>query len=160
MCGLTNWEMAGRKAPPKGVKANVGRSLWTPHTFKNLNDAKVRLIASGPAASHSIIVTEDNRCLAFGRNDKGKRYMPLYMITVYHIVILFFLIEICILKADYYSFCTSITNLQSTSYKIKAYIQNKGQNQVQNPLTNQPLSFKVIHASLLVIVTILFTIED
>ncbi|KYM75935.1 PREDICTED: protein RCC2 homolog [Atta cephalotes] len=72
MCGLTNWEMAGRKAPPKGVKANVGRSLWTPHTFKNLNDAKVRLIASGPAASHSIIVTEDNRCLAFGRNDKGQ----------------------------------------------------------------------------------------
>lgn len=72
MCGLTNWEMAGRKAPPKGVKANVGRSLWTPHTFKNLNDARVRLIASGPAASHSIIVTEDNKCLAFGRNDKGK----------------------------------------------------------------------------------------
>lgn len=71
MCGLTNWEMAGRKAPPKGVKANVGRSLWTPHTFKNLN-ARVRLIASGPAASHSIIVTEDNKCLAFGRNDKGK----------------------------------------------------------------------------------------
>lgn len=74
MCGLTNWEMAGRKAPPKGVKANVGRSLWTPHTFKNLNDARVRLIASGPAASHSIIITEDNKCLAFGRNDKGKRY--------------------------------------------------------------------------------------
>jgi len=82
MCGLTNWEMAGRKAPPKGVKANVGRSLWTPHTFKNLNDARVRLIASGPAASHSIIVTEDNRCLAFGRNDKGKRYVSFYAITV------------------------------------------------------------------------------
>lgn len=74
MCGLTNWEMAGRKAPPKGVKANVGRSLWTPHTFKNLNNARVRLIASGPAASHSIIVTEDDKCLAFGRNDKGKLY--------------------------------------------------------------------------------------
>ncbi|XP_029155280.1 protein RCC2 homolog [Nylanderia fulva] len=72
MCGLTNWEMAGRKAPPKGVKANVGRSLWTPHTFKNLNNAKIRLIASGPAASHSIIVTEDDKCLAFGRNDKGQ----------------------------------------------------------------------------------------
>ncbi|XP_043603285.1 protein RCC2 homolog [Bombus pyrosoma] len=72
MCGLTNWDMAGRKAPPKGVKVNVGRSLWTPHTFKNLNGARVRLVASGPAASHSIIVTEDNRCLAFGRNDKGQ----------------------------------------------------------------------------------------
>nr|XP_034185599.1 protein RCC2 homolog [Osmia lignaria] len=72
MCGLTNWDMAGRKAPPKGVKVNVGRSLWTPHTFKNLNGSRVRLVASGPAASHSIIVTEDNRCLAFGRNDKGQ----------------------------------------------------------------------------------------
>lgn len=71
MCGLTNWDIAGRKAPPKGAKANVGRSLWTPHTFKNLNGAKVRLVASGPAASHSVIVTEDNRCLVFGRNDKG-----------------------------------------------------------------------------------------
>lgn len=77
MCGLTNWEMAGRKAPPKGVKANVGRSLWTPHTFKNLNNARIRLIASGPAASHSIIVTEDDRCLAFGRNDKGKYYIAI-----------------------------------------------------------------------------------
>lgn len=73
MCGLTNWGMAGRKAPPKGVKANVGRSLWTPHTFKNLNNARVRLIASGPSASHSIVVTEDNRCLTFGKNDKGKQ---------------------------------------------------------------------------------------
>lgn len=72
MCGLTNWEMAGRKAPPKGVKANVGRSLWLPHTFKNLNGQKVRMVASGPASSHSIIVTEDNKCLAFGRNDKGQ----------------------------------------------------------------------------------------
>lgn len=83
MCGLTNWEMAGRKAPPKGVKANVGRSLWTPHTFKNLNNARVRLIASGPAASHSIIVTEDDRCLAFGRNDKGKLYIMCYRKKLY-----------------------------------------------------------------------------
>lgn len=71
MCGLTNWEMAGRKAPPKGVIANVGKSLWLPHTFKNLNGTRIRLVASGPASSHSIIVTEDNRCLAMGRNDKG-----------------------------------------------------------------------------------------
>ncbi|CAG5104364.1 Similar to rcc2: Protein RCC2 homolog (Xenopus laevis) [Cotesia congregata] len=72
MCGLTNWEMAGRKAPPKGVKANVGRSLWSPHTFKNLNGARVRLIASGPSSAHNVIVTEDNRCLVFGKNDKGQ----------------------------------------------------------------------------------------
>ncbi|XP_015607947.1 protein RCC2 homolog [Cephus cinctus] len=72
MCGLTNWDMAGRKAPPKSVKVNIGRNLWTPHTFENLNGTRVRLVASGPAASHSIIVTEDNRCLAFGRNDKGQ----------------------------------------------------------------------------------------
>ena len=72
MCGLTNWDIAGRKAPPKGAsKVSIGRSLWTPHTFKNLNGARVRLVASGPAASHSVIVTEDNRCLVFGRNDKG-----------------------------------------------------------------------------------------
>ncbi|XP_066591146.1 protein RCC2 homolog isoform X1 [Prorops nasuta] len=74
MCGLTNWDMAGRKAPPKGMKVNIGRSLWTPHTFKNLNGIRVRLVASGPAASHSILVTEDNRCLAFGRNDKDDVY--------------------------------------------------------------------------------------
>ncbi|XP_046424109.1 protein RCC2 homolog isoform X1 [Neodiprion virginianus] len=72
MCGLTNWDMSGRKAPPKGVKATVGRSLWTPHTFKNLEGTRVRLVASGPAASHNVVVTEDNRCLVFGRNDKGQ----------------------------------------------------------------------------------------
>lgn len=70
MCGLTNWDVSGRKAPPKGAKM-VGRNLWTPHTFKNLNGARVRLVASGPSASHCVIVTEDNRCLVFGRNDKG-----------------------------------------------------------------------------------------
>ncbi|XP_058801470.1 protein RCC2 homolog isoform X2 [Phymastichus coffea] len=72
MCGLSNWDIAGRKAPPKGVKVNIGRSLWTPHTFKNLNGSRVKIIASGPAASHSVIVTEDDRCLVFGRNDKGQ----------------------------------------------------------------------------------------
>ncbi|KAJ8687635.1 hypothetical protein QAD02_023429 [Eretmocerus hayati] len=72
MCGLTNWDIAGRKAPPKGTNVNIGRSLWTPHTFKNLNGSRVRLVVSGPAASHSVIVTEDNRCLVFGRNDKGQ----------------------------------------------------------------------------------------
>ncbi|XP_015116936.1 protein RCC2 homolog [Diachasma alloeum] len=72
MCGLTNWDQAGRKAPPKGSKVNIGRSLWTPHTFKNLNGARVRLVVSGPAASHCVVVTEDDRCLVFGRNDKGQ----------------------------------------------------------------------------------------
>ncbi|XP_051161683.1 protein RCC2 homolog [Leptopilina boulardi] len=72
MCGLTNWDLAGRKAVPKGAKANVGKSLWVPHTFKNLNGSRVRLVASASAAAHNVVVTEDNRCLTFGRNDKGQ----------------------------------------------------------------------------------------
>ncbi|CAB0036465.1 unnamed protein product [Trichogramma brassicae] len=71
MCGLTNWESSGRKSMPKGAKM-IGRNLWTPHTFKNLNGTKVRLVASGPSSAHNVIVTEDNRCLVFGRNEKGQ----------------------------------------------------------------------------------------
>lgn len=70
MCGMTNWDIAGRKAPPKDSN-NIGRSLWNPHTFKNLEGRRIRLIISGPAASHNVLVTEDDKTLVFGRNDKG-----------------------------------------------------------------------------------------
>lgn len=78
MCGLTNWDIAGKRAPPRGTNCNIGRSLWSPCTFKNLNGSRVRLIVSGPAASHNVIVTEDNRCLVFGRNDRGIEFKYIY----------------------------------------------------------------------------------
>jgi hypothetical protein len=65
LCGATNWDMAGKRESQKG-SVNVGRNLWSPHQFGPLVGIRVRVIASGNSAAHSVIVTEDGRCLTFG----------------------------------------------------------------------------------------------
>ncbi|KAF4532598.1 hypothetical protein B566_EDAN013376 [Ephemera danica] len=72
ICGSTNWDMAGKRDVQKGGNKNVGRNLWSPHLFKPLEGIRVRVIASGNSAGHSVIVAEDGRCLTFGRNPKGQ----------------------------------------------------------------------------------------
>lgn len=65
LCGSTNWDSAGRKSAPKGAK-NSGPNLWTPHRFLPFANIRVRLVASGPTAAHSIIITEDGKAYSFG----------------------------------------------------------------------------------------------
>ena len=65
-----NWDMAGKRDAPKGPAAKVinGRNLWSPHRFGPLEGIRVRVIASGNTAAHSVIVTEDGRCMTFGES--------------------------------------------------------------------------------------------
>ncbi|XP_063223911.1 protein RCC2 homolog isoform X2 [Bacillus rossius redtenbacheri] len=70
--GGTNWDLIGRKAPPKGVKGGTGRNLWSPHRLGSLNGVRVRLVASGCTSSHSIVITEAGKAMSFGRNEKGQ----------------------------------------------------------------------------------------
>ncbi|KAK3912807.1 Protein RCC2-like protein [Frankliniella fusca] len=71
ICGGTNWDAAGRKTAPKGCK-NSGPNLWSPHLFGPLSKIRVRLVASGPNAAHSIVISEDGKAYSFGRNEKGQ----------------------------------------------------------------------------------------
>lgn len=70
--GCVNWDMNGRSKVPQGVKPNVGRHIYEPHIFAPLMNTKVRLAVSSACSAHNVIVTEDNRCLTFGRNEKGQ----------------------------------------------------------------------------------------
>ena len=68
ICGATNWDIAGRRAPPKGsTKANVGRNLYIPHTLEPLEKIRVRYAVSGPNAAHTILITEEGKAMAFGK---------------------------------------------------------------------------------------------
>lgn len=68
ICGATNWDIAGRRAPPKGsTKANVGRNLYIPHTLEPLEKIRVRYVVSGPNAAHTILITEEGKAMAFGK---------------------------------------------------------------------------------------------
>ncbi|XP_034255029.1 protein RCC2 homolog [Thrips palmi] len=71
ICGGTNWDAAGRKTAPKGGK-NSGPNLWSPHRFLPFANIRVRLVASGPTAAHSIVITEEGKAYSFGRNEKGQ----------------------------------------------------------------------------------------
>ncbi|KAK7861893.1 hypothetical protein R5R35_010793 [Gryllus longicercus] len=72
ICGSTNWDLTGRKATPKGTKTGAGRNLWVPHRFSPFNGIRVRLVSTGCTSSHSIIVTEEGKAFALGRNEKGQ----------------------------------------------------------------------------------------
>lgn len=63
--GGTNWDAAGRKTAPKGGK-NSGPNLWSPHRFLPFANIRVRLVASGPTAAHSIVITEEGKAYSFG----------------------------------------------------------------------------------------------
>lgn len=71
ICGATNWDVAGRRAPPKGTKAPVGRNLYIPHTLQPMT-CRVRYVVSGPNSAHTILINEAGKVMSFGRNDKGQ----------------------------------------------------------------------------------------
>jgi len=71
-----NWDLSGRKSLPKGGK-NQGPNLWSPHRFKPLSGVRVRLVASGCVAAHSIVVTEEGKAFSFG---KCMIYVPIQII--------------------------------------------------------------------------------
>ncbi|XP_013393987.1 protein RCC2 [Lingula anatina] len=71
-CGGTNWDLIGRNQVPKGVKNLGGPNLWGPHRIEGWSDIKVRTVASGCTACHSIIITTEGKAYSFGRNDKGQ----------------------------------------------------------------------------------------
>ncbi|KAG8227165.1 hypothetical protein J437_LFUL001709, partial [Ladona fulva] len=87
ICGSTNWDLIGRREPPKNAKGSTGRSLWVPHRFGPLVDVKIRFVATGNTCAHNVAVTEDGKLLTWGtlflhtsfsvlilkgKNDKGQ----------------------------------------------------------------------------------------
>ncbi len=66
ICGATNWDAVGRRAPPKGSKPPVGRNLYIPHTIEPMAQTRVRYVVSGPNSAHTIIITEEGKAMAFG----------------------------------------------------------------------------------------------
>lgn len=77
--GQVHWDNVGkREIKPTG---KMYPNLYLPHIF---TDLKVRLAVSGCVAAHSVIVTEDGKCMTFGRNpygqlgldDSNTRYSP------------------------------------------------------------------------------------
>lgn len=74
MGGGTNWDVIGRKEPPKGSKAPPkGRStanLWGPHVWRE--NIRVRTVGSSCVACHSGLVTEDGKVYTWGRNESGQ----------------------------------------------------------------------------------------
>ncbi|KAL0277372.1 UNVERIFIED_CONTAM: hypothetical protein PYX00_004688 [Menopon gallinae] len=72
ICGGVNWDLVGRKVPPKSVKTAclTPINLFVPHRM--VPEIRVRLVATGCNSCHSILILEDGRTLAFGRNDKGQ----------------------------------------------------------------------------------------
>ncbi|XP_023210764.1 protein RCC2 homolog [Centruroides sculpturatus] len=72
MCGGTNWDLIGRKELPKNAKKSGGRNLWGPHRLTALQGIRVRVVASGDSACHSVVITEQGKVMTWGRNDKGQ----------------------------------------------------------------------------------------
>lgn len=67
ICGATNWDIIGRRAPPKGTKAPTGRNLYIPHTLEPLSQTRVRYVVSGPNSAHTVIITEEGKAMTFGK---------------------------------------------------------------------------------------------
>lgn len=78
ICGGANWDMTGRKELPKTAKKTTqnnpaARNLWGPHKVRHEgNPLRVRVVASGCNACHSVIVADNGDVMTFGRNDKGQ----------------------------------------------------------------------------------------
>mmetsp|Transcript_45199 Transcript_45199/g.117095 ORF Transcript_45199/g.117095 Transcript_45199/m.117095 type:complete len:461 (+) Transcript_45199:70-1452(+) len=78
--GGTDWAHIGRtggKKTPKEKAEEAERAITypnldTPHRVKNLMGIKIRFVASGSAACHSIIGDMSGKCYTWGRNEKGQ----------------------------------------------------------------------------------------
>lgn len=71
-CGGTNWDLIGRRELPKTVKKATGPNLWGPHRLSSLKGIRVRFVAAGNVACHSVLITEEGKTMTWGRNDKGQ----------------------------------------------------------------------------------------
>lgn len=74
ICGATNWDLYNRKSVPKGCKNTAVKNIYTPHRFAPLDNVRVRCVASGCNAAHSMIITEDYKVYALGE------YLFIYVI--------------------------------------------------------------------------------
>jgi alpha-tubulin suppressor-like RCC1 family protein len=72
MAGMVTWDLTGRRDNAK-VNAKIRPNLWYFHRF---TDEKYRLIVSGCASAHSILVNMDRKALSFGRNQFGQLGQP------------------------------------------------------------------------------------
>uniref|UniRef100_A0A0V0GAN5 Alpha-tubulin suppressor n=1 Tax=Triatoma dimidiata TaxID=72491 RepID=A0A0V0GAN5_TRIDM len=72
LCGATNWDLYNRKQAPKGCKNTAVKNIYTPHRFGPLDHVRIRAVASGCSAAHSVIITEDYKVYTLGRNEKGQ----------------------------------------------------------------------------------------
>ncbi|KAL1116740.1 hypothetical protein AAG570_005212 [Ranatra chinensis] len=72
MCGAANWDLYNRKTAPKGCKNTAVKNIYTPHRFAPLDQIRVRVVASGCNAAHSVVITEDFKVYTLGRNEKGQ----------------------------------------------------------------------------------------
>ncbi|ESO04865.1 hypothetical protein HELRODRAFT_154695 [Helobdella robusta] len=72
--GGTNWDMTGRKQPPKTsqLTSTAGRNLYGPHRVSVLKGVPIRTIASGCLACHSVVITSEGKIYSWGRNDFGQ----------------------------------------------------------------------------------------
>lgn len=59
--------MYNRKSAPKGCKNTAVKNIYVPHRFAPLDDIRVRAVASGCNAAHSIIITEDYKVYTLGK---------------------------------------------------------------------------------------------
>lgn len=73
IAGMVTWDLTGRRDNKKGKVIKVRPNLYTFHRF---TDETYRLIYSGCASAHSVIVNMDRKALTFGRNQWGQLGQP------------------------------------------------------------------------------------
>lgn len=72
IAGMVTWDLTGRRDNSK-VTSKIRPNLCVFHRF---TDEKYRLIVSGCAAAHSVIVNMDRKALTFGRNQFSQLGQP------------------------------------------------------------------------------------
>ncbi|CAG0894071.1 unnamed protein product [Darwinula stevensoni] len=73
LAGQHNWDMCGRHRNSKCAERSSEKGpLWTFHRIKDLEGIRVRRVVSHCTAAHTIIITEEGKTMAWGRNEKGQ----------------------------------------------------------------------------------------
>ncbi|KAK9816923.1 hypothetical protein WJX72_007117 [[Myrmecia] bisecta] len=80
--GGTDWSLLGRVTGGKKksdqerldelLRAERYPNLSTPHRLKSLMGVRIKFVAAGPSACHSIIGDMDGNCYTWGRNERGQ----------------------------------------------------------------------------------------
>ncbi|KAG0216375.1 hypothetical protein BGX28_002845 [Mortierella sp. GBA30] len=71
IAGGVDWDMIGRK-PKAGEIRELIPHLETFHLVREFADLKIVKAVTGPAAAHSIFITDDGDVWVLGRNEKGQ----------------------------------------------------------------------------------------